>query len=185
MVNLGKAQSSWPQLCYDKGYLPSLRSQILGRSMNRIYNYSLRLLTTAFLAGLFIIVLNSDLRSSVRSMLQPDYRVILAVANADFDGSGNKHKVVKVKTNEGIFLEVYSASGKKGSSLLEASTKLPDKKDGYFTFNGEVTNLAIDDIDNDKKLEILATTFDSDLVAHLNVYRFVPGDKDLELVHLH
>ena len=83
-------------------------------------------------------------------------------------------------------MEVYGRQklNKLAIPTLIASTKLPDKKDGYFTFNGDVTNLAVDDIDNDKKSEILATTFDNDLVAHLNVYRYVPGQKELELVHL-
>jgi len=151
-----------------------------------IKGHLFKVFSIIFLVGLFTIVLDSDIRSNVRSLIQPSYRVILAVALADLDGSGTKYQVLKVKTNEGLFLEVYGrGSGKLPAPTLLASTKLPDRKDGYFTFNGEVTNLAIDDIDNDKKPEILATTFDGDLVAHLNVYRYVPGDKELELVHLH
>lgn len=150
-------------------------------------DHILKVLSVLFLVSMFIVVLDSDLRSNVRSMIQPDYRVILAVAVADLDNSGTKYEILKVKTKEGLFLEVYGRQklNKLSIPTLVASTKLPDKKDGYFTFNGDVTNLAVDDIDNDKKTEILATTFDNDLVAHLNVYRFVPGQKELELVHLH
>ena len=147
----------------------------------------LRIFSILTLAGLFVVALNTDLRSNVRSALIPNYRVILAVAQADLDGSGERRQVLKVKTHEGLFLEVYGVSNDKTSGThqeLLASTKLPDKKDGYFTLNGEVTNLAIDTIDDDKHPKILATSFDSDLVAHLNVYKYVTGQRELELVHL-
>jgi hypothetical protein len=143
-------------------------------------------------AGLFLLllitaVLNSDIRNAIRGVLTPRYRVILAVAQADLDGSGERLQVLKVKTQDGLFLEVYG--NKKLSPelnitqpILLASIQMPDKKDGYFTFNGEVTNLAIDDINSDRNLEILATSFDDNLVAHLNVYRFVRGQPNLEVV---
>jgi hypothetical protein len=142
-----------------------------------------------FLAAMFTIVLNTDLRSSIRGVIAPKYRVILAVAQADLDGSGEKLQILKVKTHEGLFLEVYGLKTIAPNSTvtqpdLLASIKLPDKKDGYFTFNSQVTNLAIDDINGDKSKEILATSFDDNLVAHLNVYRFVRGQKQLESVSL-
>jgi hypothetical protein len=146
----------------------------------------LKIFSTICLAGFFVVVLDSNLRSNIRSVLRPEYRVILAVASADLKGSGLPLQILKVKTQEGLFLEVYSNKDEKEgiNQELLASIQLPDKKDGYFTFNGQVTNLAIDDIDNDNQPEILATSFDSDLVAHLNVYRYVPGSKVLELVRL-
>ncbi|MDZ4677034.1 MAG: hypothetical protein SGI74_05940 [Oligoflexia bacterium] len=137
-----------------------------------------RLLSVILLASFFVVVLDSDLRSQARSVFRPQYRVILAVASADLINDGKSLQILKVKTDEGLFLEVYDPQ------KMLSSIRLPDKKDGYFTFNGSVTNLAIDDIDNDNKLEILATSFDSDLVAHLNVYRYVPGNKELELVKI-
>jgi len=144
-------------------------------------------LAALFLAALFIIVLDSDIRSNVRSLIRPNYRVILAVAMADLEGSGVKDQVVKVKTSEGLFLEVYAprSHGEFGlQQELIASAQLPDKKDGYFTFNGEVTNLAVDRVDNDRHPKILASSFDGDLVGHLNVYRYVQGKKELERVKL-
>jgi len=152
-----------------------------------IGTYLTKGLAALFLAGLFIIVLDSDIRSNVRSLIRPQYRVILAVAMADLEGSGVKDQVVKVKTSEGLFLEVYAprSHGEFGlQQELIASAQLPDKKDGYFTFNGEVTNLAVDRVDNDRHPKILASSFDGDLVGHLNVYRYVQGKKELERVKL-
>jgi hypothetical protein len=147
----------------------------------------LRALGFATMIGMLVIALNSDFRSSVRGALIPQYREVLAVAKADLDQSGNPEQILKVKTHNGIFLEVYGQAKNSLSSFrqeLLATVKLPDQKDGYFTFNGEVTNLAVDVIDKDRQPKILTTSFDNDLVAHLNVYKFVRGQKELELVHL-
>ena len=146
-----------------------------------------RILFLTVLTGLFVVVLNGELRSQIRGALRPNYRVILAVATADLNGRGSANQILKIKTQDGLFLEVYGTrkDAKHGDQTeLLASVKLPDKKDGYFTFNGQVTNLAIDDLNGDKNLEILATTFDNNLVAHINAYRFLPGQKQLELVKL-
>jgi hypothetical protein len=158
----------------------------LGNMKSFLKENLLKILSTICLTGFFVVVLDTNLRSSIRSVLRPEYRVILAVAQADLKGAGLPMQILKVKTHEGLFLEVYSNKDEKSgiNQELLASVRLPDKKDGYFTFNGQVTNLAIDDIDNDNQPEILATSFDNDLVAHLNVYRFVPGRKELELVRL-
>lgn len=137
---------------------------------------------TLALTCLFMVVLDPNIRSNMRSMIRPHYRVILAIAQADLDNSGQKFQILKIKTDEGLYLEVYGQ--KNGFQQLVSSVKLPDKKDGYFTFNGQVTNLAIDDVNGDNRREILATSFDNDLVAHLNVYRYIPGRNVLELVTL-
>src|SRR5256884_5377570 len=57
-----------------------------------------------------------------------------ALPISDLDNSGSKYQILKVKTNEGIFLEVYGKPKSGSTPALLASTKLPDKKDGYFTF---------------------------------------------------
>lgn len=139
------------------------------------------------LAAFFLVAIDTDLRKQVRTFFHKPHRVILAVAKARLDGSGFEHHILKIRTNEGLFLEVYGLKShpKIGfQNELLATVKLPDKRDGYFTFGGQVTNLAIDDVDNDQKPEILATSFDNDLVAHLNVYRYLPGNKELSLVKL-
>lgn len=139
-------------------------------------------LFTAVLSATFVAVLNTEIKSSIRNYFIPPYRVILAVASADIDGTGKGNQVLKVKTDQGLFIEVYGSAGKQQELL--AMTKLPDKKDGYFTFAGKVTNLAIDDINGDGNPEILATSFDQDLVARLNVYRYLKADKSLTVVQL-
>ena len=146
-----------------------------------------QIISIPILAGLFVIVLNSEIRAQLRGVLRPQYRVVLGVAEADLTGSGQMNKIIKYKTQDGLFLEVYGYEDRAKwgpQPQLLASAKLPDKKDGYFTLNGQVTNLAVDDLNGDHKLEILATSFDDNLVAHINAYRFDPHQKQLELIKL-
>lgn len=139
-----------------------------------------------FSLALIFIVLSPELRIQARSLIVPKDRIILAVAKSVLLEAGEELQVLKVKTDEGLFIEVYGQENKNNivTQKLISSAQLPDKKDGYFTFNGQVTNLAIDDIDNDKTKEILVTSYDENLVAHLNVYKYVKGQKNLELVKL-
>jgi hypothetical protein len=117
-------------------------------------------------------VLNPAWRSKVRNLIMPPYRMVVSVAQSDFSRAGMMFKVLKVKTHEGLYLEVYGPadSTRGGLQPLVASTKLNDVKDGFFTFNGQITNLVIDDIDNDGIQDVLTSSFDSNMVAHLNVY---------------
>ncbi|MCC6276871.1 MAG: hypothetical protein IT289_03020 [Oligoflexia bacterium] len=132
-----------------------------------------------FLSVLFVSVLNPNIREAIRTQFTPKHhRTILAVATAPLDKSTKTLQILKVKTEVGLFIEVYD------NQKLLSSAQLPDHRDGFFTFNGQVTNLAIDDVDNDKTNEILTTSFDQDLVAHLNIYRYNQGQKELELVRL-
>lgn len=137
-------------------------------------------------AFFLVVVLNPDFRNEANAMLAPQQRIILAVAHAPLGESTDPLQVLKVKAKDGLYVEVYGQENQ-GALVMQkllASAKLPDKRDGYFTFNNQVTNLAIDDIDNDKQREILVTSFDENLVAHLNVYKYIKGQKALSLVKL-
>ncbi len=146
--------------------------------------FSLSGLTFAF--ALIFIVINPEMRSHARSVFIPNTRVILALAKAPLDDSGEDLQILKVKNEQGLFIEVYGQE-KIGNMMfpkLLASAKMPDKKDGYFTYNGQVTNMAIDKINNDTQREILVTSYDENMVAHLNVYKYIKGQRDLTLVKL-
>lgn len=127
-------------------------------------------LFVCFVATL-VFVLHPDLRESLRRHWMRDSRVVLSTVSGDLLYNGNPVKVIKVKTNEGLFLEFYAAGEGNVRPLLDR-VRLPDRRDGFIHLRGQATNLALDDIDGDRKLEVLAPTFDEDLVAHLNVYRY-------------
>lgn len=137
-----------------------------------------------FLIGLFLLVhiiaLNDNFKEQIQSTVFPDTRKLLSTVDA-FLKDGTKIKVVKIKTKKGIFLEIYNSSNTHHQPLM-TRIKLPNKKDGFFFYQGQMTNLALEDLDGDFKVEILVPGFDENLVAHLNIYKFDPQTSSLTLI---
>jgi hypothetical protein len=97
---------------------------------------------------------------------------VLAKAEADLTGKGLRVAVVKVQTADTIALEIFENDGNEGKLKFVKRIVLPEKRDAYFNFRGNATNLVVTDVDNDGELEIVAPTFDQNLVPRLNVYKF-------------
>jgi hypothetical protein len=139
-------------------------------------------LVTLFIASL-VMALQPDLRAAVRGAVLKDYRTIVSSASSDLLHDGTVFNIEKVKTREGLFLEIYQPQNSGGQKLVE-KIEIKDQSDGYFSFNGLASNLAVDDIDGDGHLEIVAPGFDRDLVGHLNIYRFDLGSHNFHKVVL-
>jgi hypothetical protein len=103
----------------------------------------------------------------------------LATAEGDLLNDGSLVKAVKYKGNNGIFIEILRST--EGAYTLVDRIDLPDKHDGMFNFHGHVTRLAITDIDNNGTAELLAPTFDAQLVPHLNIFHYNGALKRFEL----
>jgi hypothetical protein len=138
-----------------------------------------RVLLIAAFAISLVSVLHPDVRSQIRGAFVHDFRTIVSTARGDLLGNGTQLTVVKVKTQNSLGLEVYQAEADGSNRLLE-HIELPDKKDGYFNFNGQATNLAIDDVDGDGRPEIVAPSFDQNLVGRLNIYKFKAESNSFE-----
>ena len=125
------------------------------------------IVTVAALAA----ALNSGVRTQLREKWSKPYRKVLRTDSRDLFNEGTRFKVVKIKTDKGLFVEVYGPF--EGSSgTLFSRIDLQDKRDGFFHFQGQATNLALDDIDGDGILEIIAPTFDQHLHGNLNVFTY-------------
>ena len=120
---------------------------------------------------LLIAVLTPSLRARIQGYLSKPGREVLATAEGDLLNNGSRTKAVKYRTQEGIYVEVVQLEND-GSTRPVDRILLPDKHDGLFNFQGHVTRLAITDVNNDGTLELLAPTFDQQLVPHLNVFRY-------------
>jgi hypothetical protein len=121
-------------------------------------------------------------RESARRFLIKDTRQVLASARADLKGNGRQLSVLKVQTRDALIVEIYDSTDASGDLKLIKSITLPDRRDGYFTFKGEATNLVVTDIDDDGTLEIIAPTFDTQLVARLNIFHYDKQTQDFERV---
>ena len=140
-------------------------------SAKRWVVFSIFLLLTA---SLLAAVLTPSLRTTVQNYFAHPGREVLATVEGDLLGDGGITKVIKYRSDEGIFVEILKMETS-GSSTLIDRILLPDKHDGLFNYQGHVTRLAIADVDNDGKMELLAPSFDNQLVPHLNVFRYNPG----------
>ena len=138
-----------------------------------------RVLLTLMFGAMLIAALHPEVRSSLRSSVIKDFRMVVSTAHGDLLGNGHELTVAKVRTRDAMYIEVYEPRADGGQRLVER-IELPDKKDGYFNFNGQATNLAIDDIDGDGRPEILVPSFDQNLVGHLNIYRYNQGSSTFQ-----
>lgn len=147
-----------------------------------------KLLQTALRTAMFgicalmmICALHPDVRSGVRTSLMGDYRQVVSTASGHLAGDARLFTVAKVKTRDSLFLEIFEVVGLGQQKLVE-KIALTDSRDGYFDFNGHATNLAIDDVNGDGRPEILAPTFDNNLVGRLNVYGFSGASNSFEKI---
>ena len=144
---------------------------------NRAFFVSFSALSTMAL-GLAILSFLPQSRELVRNLIISNSRIILAKADADLTGQGQKVSIIKVQTAETLALEIFEAVGSEQKLQFVKRIVLPERKDAYFNFRGAATNLAIADVDGDGNLEIIAPTFDDNLIPRLNIYKFDPQSRD-------
>jgi hypothetical protein len=116
---------------------------------------------------------NAEFRDYVQRKLNVQGREVLATAEGDLLNDGSLVKVIKYRGTDGIFVEIFKTkAGSEEAYSLVDKIDLPDKHDGLFNFHGHVTRLAITDVDGNGSMELLAPTFDAQLVPHLNIFKY-------------
>lgn len=137
-------------------------------NQNRYVFYSL-----VVLALVMITVASSpELRGKVRSWTQIDKRQIVAKTSGYLQAQGPWLTVLKIMDGDGFWLEVYTSEKEDTPVTLISRIALTEKKDAYFQFQGNATNLVLTDVDQDGKMEIIAPTYDDQMVPRLNVYKY-------------
>lgn len=116
-------------------------------------------------------------RDQVRSLVQRPFREVLAKTSGDLTGKGDQVTVVKLKTNEGIVIEVFEFSKEENAEVVLARLRLEEKRDAFMSFSGDATNLGLVDFDSDGTLEIMAPAYDENFVPRLNVFKFDPANR--------
>jgi hypothetical protein len=117
-----------------------------------------------------------DLRAKAKEMFMSSGRNVIAKVSGKVGPEGPMITVLKIKNQNNLSLEVYSHDEEGSLTLL---TKIPlfEARDGHFLLQGNATNLALTDVDKDGTLEIVAPTYDEQMVPRLNIFRYNPQTK--------
>lgn len=127
--------------------------------------------------SLLAIATNPKWRSAVKQKLTGNERKLVAKVVGLLKPEGPEIQVFKVKNGEELLLEIYLKTDPSQNFKWVQTESLPENSDGYFSFQGNATNLALGDIDQDLVTEILAPTYDHTGVARLNIFKFLEGQK--------
>ncbi len=152
-------------------------SQLTSAQKEKFFRISFPTMCLISLSLAVLTVLPSS-REFIRSVIVSNSRQVLAKAEGDLTGKGMKVAVIKVKTADTIALEIFESQGDTASLQFVKRIVLQEKRDAFFNFRGNATNLALTDVDNDGKMEIVAPTFDDNLIPRLNVYKYDPEFND-------
>lgn len=147
------------------------------KQKNRLFYWGFPCLVIAAFS-LAILSVFPQSRDLIRNLVISNSRLVLAKADGDLTGEGQMVSVIKVQTADTLALEVFETGGEGQKLKFMRRIVLPEKKDAYFNFHQNTSNLVIADIDSDGTLEIIAPTFDDNLVPRLNVYKFNPLSRD-------
>lgn len=130
--------------------------------------------------GLTTVAVVPSLRNEVKALFSREGRQVLAKVSAQISAGGIYLTVFKISTPEGLSLEVFTNDEESKNLVLLARIPLEEKRDAFFSFQGNATNLALTDVDADGVLEILAPTYDDQMIARLNVYKYNPDTKSFD-----
>lgn len=116
-------------------------------------------------------------RAAVRGYVQTPFREVLAKTRGDLTGKGFIVSVIKLRTQEGISVEIFERVNEGEQERFLARLKFEERRDGHFSIRGQATNLALMDVDHDGLLEVIVPVYDENLIPRLHVFKFDPIGK--------
>lgn len=131
----------------------------------------LTILLSIFAIALAVIAGIPSLREAVRNFVIPEQRTIVAKVEGRITPSTNLLTILKVKTRDQFFIEIY----KTGEELsLMQRIALEEPTDGQFEFRGRYTNLALADLDTNGEFEIISPMYDRNGTPRLHIFKYNP-----------
>ncbi len=119
-----------------------------------------------------VVALVPKWREQAQGLLWPRERLILAKTQAQAYPNGFFITVIKVKTKQGLIIEIYKSQDINLSMEFWIQFPLEGTQDSFFNFHSQASNLVLTDVDNDGFLDIMAPTYDEQQQARMNVFRF-------------
>ncbi len=134
-----------------------------------------------FLAFLFAgITLIPAVRSKLQALLNTQQRVVLAKISGYFSVEQSQYLILKVKDATGLQIEIYEQSAELNSQIFKQKFDLSEDSDSYVTLDKNSTNLALQDVDQDGNMDIVAPSVDRNGNLRLNTFRFNSESKLFE-----
>ena len=127
-----------------------------------------------------IIAFSPSLQKKIAHRFVKTDRKVLTVLSANLINNGHDFKILKVKENNELKIEVFTFNNKKKKHSKVDQITLKYKQDGFYKFGKEATNLFTHDLNNDGILEIIAPTYSPKLKPHLNIVSLNPTSMQLE-----
>ena len=130
--------------------------------------------------GFTTMTLIPQIRTKLNSVLHVQQRVVLAKITGFFTPVQTQLLILKVKDNSGLQIEVYEIDPTTTIQKFMQKFDLADDADSYVTLDKNSTNLALQDIDQDGHLDIVAPSVDRNGNLRLNTFRYNPDLKMFE-----
>ena len=130
----------------------------------------------------FAITQNDVWKERLLSIFQKNDTKVLAVVYGNLMNGMQKQKVVKIQSQNKIYLEIYDATQSVISPNRLQKILLPDALDTQIDFRGNLTRLLIADINQDGQADIIAPTIDGQMNPHVNAYTYDKESQSFELL---
>ncbi len=142
-------------------------------SRHHITKSSLRILILLCVLALSLAILSSFsiLRNKIKNLFtHPHQTEILSKIFMNYDG--HSFVAFKIKTSDGIELNIYEKDLKTSNQTLKNKFNFQDDRDAYLIVEGNTVNLALSDIDSDDTKEIIMPTVDQFGISRLNIFKY-------------
>jgi len=141
---------------------------------------TLTLLSVILLGLAATIALSPNVQKKIADRFITTDREVLTVLSANLINDGKDFKILKVRENNQLKIEVFTFDDQKKKHSLVDYVVLKYKQDGFYKFGKEATNLFTHDLNNDGILEIIAPTYSPKLKPQLNIVSLNPTSMRLE-----
>lgn len=122
-----------------------------------------------------------SVRSELSGFINPPNRNILAKITGYFSADQIEFLILKVKNAGGLGIEIFQIDPVSKTQTFKQKFDLAEDSDAYVTLDKNSTSLALQDVDHDGHLDIVAPSVDRNGNLRLNTFRFNPDLKMFEI----
>ena len=118
------------------------------------------------------ITLIPSVRIKLQNLLNSQQRVVLSKITGYFSTNQTQLLILKVKDSAGLQIEIYGVNPATQAQTFRQKFDLSEDADSFVTLDKNSTNLALQDVDQDGNLDIIAPSVDQNGNLRLNTFRY-------------